>query len=210
MLYHEQVSHHLRRLPPGQRGRQQPLRRLPLLGLHGVPHGVQPTTAAAAARPEREQARAGQPGRDRGARASPHRDAPDPQRRQGAAQRRVPARHRRPRLRGLPPGLQPHGAAVLGHPPRPEPGRGNNPVPGEPGDLQNTAQNDTRLFDPAVGNATFNGRNANQYILARTTTATARRHAGGRPLRGGHGLHRLPRQPRPARRRRRRPDSGRS
>jgi hypothetical protein len=36
--------------------------------------------------------------------------------------------------------------------------------PANPVTFANTAQ-DTRLFDPAVQNATFNGRNANQYIL---------------------------------------------
>jgi hypothetical protein len=35
--------------------------------------------------------------------------------------------------------------------------------PAQPARFRNTAQ-DTRLFDPAVGNNTFNGRNANQYI----------------------------------------------
>ncbi|MCG6937540.1 MAG: hypothetical protein LJE83_05135 [Gammaproteobacteria bacterium] len=35
--------------------------------------------------------------------------------------------------------------------------------PANPVNFTNTA-NDTRLFDPAVNNATFNGRNANQYI----------------------------------------------
>jgi hypothetical protein len=36
--------------------------------------------------------------------------------------------------------------------------------PANPATFTNTA-NDTRLFDPAVGNNTFNGRNANQYLL---------------------------------------------
>jgi hypothetical protein len=36
--------------------------------------------------------------------------------------------------------------------------------PANPVTFTNTAR-DTRLFDPAVGNRTFNGRNANQYIL---------------------------------------------
>ena len=36
--------------------------------------------------------------------------------------------------------------------------------PANPDDFENTAQ-DTRLFDPAVQNNTFNGRNANQYLL---------------------------------------------
>ena len=36
--------------------------------------------------------------------------------------------------------------------------------PANPVSFQNTAR-DTRLFDPVVGNRTFNGRNANQYIL---------------------------------------------
>ena len=40
----------------------------------------------------------------------------------------------------------------------------NFQYPANPANFQNTAQ-DTRLFDPAVANNTFNGRNANQYIL---------------------------------------------
>ena len=39
----------------------------------------------------------------------------------------------------------------------------NQQYPANPANFQNTA-NDTRLFDPAVQNNTFNGRNANQYI----------------------------------------------
>jgi hypothetical protein len=39
----------------------------------------------------------------------------------------------------------------------------NQQYPTNPAAFQNTA-NDTRLFDPAVNNNTFNGRNANQYI----------------------------------------------
>jgi hypothetical protein len=42
--------------------------------------------------------------------------------------------------------------------------RNREQYPANPVTFQNTAR-DTRLFDPAVGNRTFNGRNANQYIL---------------------------------------------
>ncbi|MGE3164948.1 MAG: hypothetical protein AB7O52_08580 [Planctomycetota bacterium] len=42
--------------------------------------------------------------------------------------------------------------------------RRGNQYPANPVTHRNTAQ-DTRLFDPAVGNRTFNGRNANQYLL---------------------------------------------
>ncbi len=42
--------------------------------------------------------------------------------------------------------------------------RRRHQYPAQPVAFRNTA-NDTRLFDPAVGNRTFNGRNANQYIL---------------------------------------------
>jgi hypothetical protein len=42
--------------------------------------------------------------------------------------------------------------------------RNGNQYPAQPASFTNTA-NDTRLFDPAVGNNTFNGRNANQYLL---------------------------------------------
>jgi hypothetical protein len=94
-------EHHLRRLP---RWPQQPPApttatrrpRLPLRGLHRLPHGAtaydgrQPLDS----RPQRQQARAGQPGRHRGPGASPRRDAPDPQRRQDPAQRRLHPRHR--------------------------------------------------------------------------------------------------------------------
>ncbi len=41
---------------------------------------------------------------------------------------------------------------------------GGTQYPANPDTFQNTA-NDTRLFDPNVGNQTFNGRNADQYIL---------------------------------------------
>jgi hypothetical protein len=40
----------------------------------------------------------------------------------------------------------------------------NFQYPANPANFVNTA-NDTRLFDPAVNNNTFNGRNADQYIL---------------------------------------------
>lgn len=40
----------------------------------------------------------------------------------------------------------------------------NNQYPANPQTFANTAADD-RLYDPAVGNATFNGRNANQHIL---------------------------------------------
>ncbi|GAB5545666.1 MAG: hypothetical protein RLO52_22780 [Sandaracinaceae bacterium] len=39
-----------------------------------------------------------------------------------------------------------------------------NQYPENPNNFENTA-NDTRLFDPAVGNNTFNGRDADQYLL---------------------------------------------
>jgi hypothetical protein len=42
--------------------------------------------------------------------------------------------------------------------------RNGNQYPAQPASWQNTAA-DTRLFDPAIGNNTFNGRNANQYLL---------------------------------------------
>ncbi len=41
--------------------------------------------------------------------------------------------------------------------------RRNNQYPAQPVSYQNTS-GDTRLFDPAVGNNTFNGRNRNQYL----------------------------------------------
>lgn len=40
----------------------------------------------------------------------------------------------------------------------------NRQYPANPANFQNSAA-DSRLFDPAVGNNTFNGRNANQYLL---------------------------------------------
>ncbi len=42
--------------------------------------------------------------------------------------------------------------------------RNSRAYPANPTSWVNTA-NDTRLYDPAVGNNTFNGRNANQYLL---------------------------------------------
>ena len=75
---------HLRRLPPGQRGGEQPLRRLPLVGLHRLPHALQPRRPQpAASDPNVDEDRAAGPGPDPRARARALRAAPDPQRRAG-------------------------------------------------------------------------------------------------------------------------------
>jgi hypothetical protein len=180
-------------------GREQPVRRLPLLGLHRLPHGYSLDGRSRSHRRQRAEGRAVQPRRDRGARARPRRVAPDPQRRQAAAQRHV---HRaaspttpasaatRARNRTV---LQYWGIRLdqnqdvvngFQYP--------ANPV------TFTTTQNDTRLFDPAVANATFNGRNFNQYLLEEDYDGDQRDDTPADVhYEAGHGLHRLPRLDRP-------------
>ena len=75
--------------------------------------------------------------------------------------------------------------------------RRGNQYPAQPASYQNTS-GDTRLFDPAVGNNTFNGRNRNQYLAfedydgdGRDDTPPDVHHDAGMGCIDCHGSHDL-------------------